>query len=53
MDEDDMQIQERFVEVMYDRSSEAICVNDARLDLFARKGDWRWDRCGDGWNIDV
>ena len=37
VDEDDMQKLERFVVVMYDRSSEATCVNDARLDLFARK----------------
>jgi hypothetical protein len=36
-DEDDMHKLERFVVVMYDRSSEATCVNDARLDLFARK----------------
>ena len=37
VDEDDMNKLERFVVVMYDRSSEATCVNDARLDLFARK----------------
>ena len=37
VDEDDMNILERFVVVMYGRSSEATCANDARLDLFARK----------------
>lgn len=37
VDEDDMNILERFVGVMYGRSSEATYANDARLDLFARK----------------
>ena len=35
--DDDLQKLENFVVLMYDRSSEASCVNEARLDLFARK----------------
>ena len=34
---DDLQKLETFVVLMYDRSSSATCVNEARLDLFARK----------------
>ena len=37
VDDEDLQILEKFVVIMYDRSSSAECVNDARLDLFARK----------------
>jgi len=35
--DDDLQKLENFVVLMYDRSSAASCVNEARLDLFARK----------------
>ena len=35
--DNDLQILEMLVVVMYDRSSPATCVNDARLDIFARK----------------
>ena len=37
VDDDDLQMLERFVVIMYDRSSAATSVNDARLHLFARK----------------
>ncbi len=37
VEEEDLQVLERFVVVMYDRSSAATGVNDARLNLFARK----------------
>ena len=37
VDDHDLQILERFVIIMYDRSSAATNVDDARLDLFARK----------------
>ena len=35
--DDDLQKLEKFVVLMYDRSSAASCVNEARLDHFARK----------------
>ena len=35
--DDDLQKLEQFVIIMYDKSSAATSVNDARLDLFARK----------------
>ena len=35
--DDDLQKLESFVVLMYDRSSAASCVNEARLDHFARK----------------
>jgi len=35
--DDHLQKQENFVVLMYDRSSAASCVKEARLDLFARK----------------
>ena len=35
--DDDLQKLENFVVVMYDRSSAASCVNEARLDHFAGK----------------
>ena len=35
--DDDLQKLENFVVLMYDRSSAASCVNEARLDHFARK----------------
>ncbi len=35
--DDDLEMLEKFVVIMYDRSSTAIYVNDARLELFARK----------------
>ena len=37
IEENDLKMLEKFVVLMYDRSSGATCVNDARLDLFARK----------------
>ncbi len=37
LDENDMKLLEKFVVTMYDRSSTAETVNEARLDLFARK----------------
>ena len=37
VDDDDLQMLESFVVIMYDRSSAATSVNDARLHLFARK----------------
>lgn len=37
IEEDEMRILERFVILMYDRSSTVDSVDDARLDLFARK----------------
>ena len=36
MDDEDLNTLERFV-IVYDTSSTAECVNDARLDMFARK----------------
>ena len=35
--DDDLQKLENFVVLMYDRSTAASCVNEARLDHFARK----------------
>ena len=35
--DDDLQKLEKLVVLMYDRSSAASCVNEARLDHFARK----------------
>lgn len=35
--DEDLEILEKFVVTMYDRSSTATCVNNARLELFARK----------------
>lgn len=37
IDDSDLKTLERFVVMMYDKSSEAAGVDDARLDLFARK----------------
>jgi len=37
VDDEDLQILEKFVVIMYDRSSTAEGVDDARLDMFARK----------------
>jgi len=37
VDDDDLKTLEKFVVTMYDRSSTAAGVDDARLDLFARK----------------
>lgn len=37
VDDDDLQILEKFVVALYDRSSSQASVNEARLDLFARK----------------
>ena len=37
VDDEDLQILEKFVVIMYDRSSTAKGVDDARLDMFARK----------------
>ena len=37
MDDEDIQVLERFVVLMHDRSSATTSVNEARLDLFARK----------------
>jgi len=37
VDDEDLQILEKFVAIMYDRSSTAEVVEDARLDIFARK----------------
>ena len=37
LDDGDLQSLETFVAVMYDRSSADTSVNDARLNLFARK----------------
>ena len=37
VDDEDIQVLERFVVLMYDRSSATTNVNEARLDLFARK----------------
>ena len=35
--DEDLEILEKFVVIMYDRSSTVSCVNDAQLELFARK----------------
>ena len=35
--DEDLKVLEKFVITMYDRSSTTTCVNDACLDLFARK----------------
>jgi len=37
VDDEDLQILEKFVVIMYNRSSTAKGVDDARLDMFARK----------------
>ena len=37
LDDEDLKILEKFAVVMYDRSSTAEEVDDARLDMFARK----------------
>jgi len=37
VDDEDLQILEKFVVIMYDRSNTAKGVDDARLDMFARK----------------
>ena len=37
VDDEDLQILEKFVVIMHDRSSRAEGVDDARLDMFARK----------------
>ena len=37
VDDNDLKALEKFVVLMYDRSSEVTTVNEARLDLFARK----------------
>ena len=37
VNDNEMDILEKFVVIMYDRSSTATCVNNARLDMFARK----------------
>ena len=37
MTDEDLKVLEKFVITIYDRSSTTTCVNDARLDLFARK----------------
>ena len=37
VEDSDLQALERFVVLMYDRSSDVTTVNEARLDLFARK----------------
>lgn len=37
MDDDDLETLEEFVVMMYDSSSSAIGVNDARLDMFTRR----------------
>ena len=29
---------ERFVVLLYDRTSETVCVNEARMELFVQKG---------------
>ena len=35
--DEDLKVLEKFVITMYDRSSTTTCINDTRLDLFARK----------------
>ena len=37
VEDEDIKIVEKFIVTLYDRSSNAVCVNDARLELFARK----------------
>ena len=37
VEDEDIEIVEKFIVTLYDRSSNAVCVNDARLQLFARK----------------
>ena len=37
VDDDNLKLLEKFVIMMYDRSSTTECVDDARLDMFARK----------------
>ena len=37
VEDEDIEIVEKFIVTLYDRSSNAVCVNDARLELFSRK----------------
>ena len=51
----DLEILEKFVVLLYDRSSTALSVVEARLDMFARKQRqyeaWGWKKLGEQWGV--